>query len=323
MPHLRIDDSARLIGKLRLGNNAYIAQGTVVRSIDDSVVIENSSWILENSVLIGSPEHPLHIGSKTVFGHKCIAIGAQIGNLCEVGNGVILHPNSKVGNMCIFGEGTIIPEGCVIPDESVVVGRPGRIIRRLTDDDKKMIKRMRNNDISIAPYVENIINKPPKEGEEMGKLYKYADKYPKVSESAHIYDSAEITGDVIIGDNSIIASGVRIIGDSHGPVIIGNNVQILENTVLHLLPDNQLIINDNVTIGPGCIIHGTNIGSNSIIESGAIVCDYSKLGENTLVKSGSLVKQRSTFEDNQIIEGFPAKSIGENTETLKRPPWAI
>lgn len=323
MAHLKIDDSARLIGKLRLGNNTHIAQGTVVRSIDDSVVIENSSLILENSVLIGNPEYPLHIGSKTVFGHKCIVLGAQVGDLCEIGNGVILLPNSKVGNMCIFAEGTIIPEGCVIPDESVVVGRPGRIIRRLTDDDKKMIKRMRNNDISIAPYIENIINNQLEEGEEMGKLYKYKDKYPKVSESAHIYDSAEITGDVIIGDNSIIASGVRIIGNSHGPVRIGNNVQILENTVLHLLPDNQLIINDNVTIGPGCIIHGTNIGSNSVIESGAIVCDYSQLGENTFVKSGSLVKQRSTFEDNQIIEGFPAKSIGENTETLKRPTWAI
>ncbi len=323
MPNLRIDDSARLIGKLRIGDDAYIAQGTVVRSIDDSVIIENSSWLLENSVLIGSPEYPLQVGSKTVFGHKCIAIGAQVGNLCEIGNGVILLPNSKVGNMCIFAEGTIIPEGCVIPDNSVVVGRPGRVIRTLTEDDKDMIKRMRDNDISLATYVENIINNQAKEGEEMGKLYEYANKYPKLSETAYIYDSAEVTGDVTIGDNSIIGSGVRIIGNSHGPVKIGNNVQILENTVLHLLPDNQLIINDNVTIGPGCIIHGTTIGSNSVIESGAIVCDYSKLGENTLVKSGSLIKQRSTFEDNQIIEGFPGKSIGENDDILKRPPWAI
>ena len=60
-----------------------------------------------------------------------------------------------------------------------------------------------------------------------------------------------------------------------------------------------------------------------MVESGAIVCDYSKLGANTLVKSGTLVKQRSEFGDNEILEGFPAKSIGRNESELKRPDWAI
>lgn len=323
MLNLRIDDSARLIGKLRLGNDVYVAQGSILRSIGDSITIDNSSWILENSVLIGMPESPLKVGSKTVFGHKCIAIGAEIGDLCEIGNGVVFLPNSKIGNMCIFGEGTIIPEGSVIPDGSVVVGRPGRVIRKLTEEDKKMISRMRGNDISLTTYVENIVENQTRDGENMGKLYEFNDKYPQVSESAFIYDSAEITGDVIIGNNTVIGSGVKIIGNSHGPVKIGDNVQILENSVLHLLPDNELIINDNVIIGPGCIVHGTNIGANSIIESGAIVCDYSKLGENTLVKSGSLVKQRDNFQDNQILEGFPAKPMGENSEIQEKPAWAF
>jgi carbonic anhydrase/acetyltransferase-like protein (isoleucine patch superfamily) len=54
-----------------------------------------------------------------------------------------------------------------------------------------------------------------------------------------------------VGERTIIGAGVKIIGDSHGPVRIGNDVQILENTVLHLLPDNDLIIDDGVIIGPG------------------------------------------------------------------------
>jgi len=93
--------------------------------------------------------------------------------------------------------------------------------------------------------------------------------------------------------------------------------------VLHLLPDNALIIEDNVTIGPGCIVHGCTIGAGSVIEAGAIVCDYSVLGRNTLVKCGSLVKQRSVVEDHQIVEGFPAKVVGANTEEMARPDWAI
>lgn len=149
MPHLKIDDSARLIGQLRLGNNVYIAQGSIVRSMDDSLTIGNASWVLENSVLIGTPEYPLNVGSKTIFGHKCIAIGSEIGDLCEIGNGVIFLPHSNVGNLCIFGEGTIIPEGCVIPDGSVVLGRPARIIRTLTTEDKNMIT---NIGISLSSY---------------------------------------------------------------------------------------------------------------------------------------------------------------------------
>jgi carbonic anhydrase/acetyltransferase-like protein (isoleucine patch superfamily) len=224
--------------------------------------------------------------------------------------------------MCIFGEGTIIPEGHVIPAGSVVVGRPGRVIRSLTREDRQMIKRMRGHDISLEPFVEHVIASVQK-GDIMGELYEFDGKYPTVSESALIYDSAEITGDVIIGKDTVIASGVKIIGNAHGPVRIGDNVQILENSVLHLLPDNQLVIGDHVTIGPGCIIHGTDIGSGSVIEAGSILCDYSQLGANTLVKAGSLVKQRSIFPANQILEGFPAVSVGENKEALQRPAWAI
>ncbi|AHM57766.1 hypothetical protein EAL2_808p02610 (plasmid) [Peptoclostridium acidaminophilum DSM 3953] len=323
MKNLRVDDSARLIGTIRFGVDAYVAQGAVLRSTGDSLSIGNGSWVLENSVIVGSPEQPVQIGSKTVFGHKCIVIGAQIGDLCEVGNGTIFLPGSRVGNWCIFGEGTIIPPGKVIPDESVVVGRPGRIIRKLTDKDADMISRMRGYDTSLKPLTEHIIKSESREAGKVGKIYRFGTKVPVIDESAYIYDSAEITGDVVIGSNSVVASGVRIIGNTHGPVRIGNNVQIHENSVLHLLPDNELIIEDNVTIGPGCIIHGTTIGFNTVIESGAIVCDYSRLGRNVLVKSGSLVKQRSVFSDNQIVEGFPAAVVGENTDVMERPDWAI
>lgn len=140
---------------------------------------------------------------------------------------------------------------------------------------------------------------------------------------AYLYDTAEVTGDVHIGENSVIAAGVKIVGDSYGPVRIGKNVQILENCVLHLLPDNELIIEDNVVIGPGSIVHGTTIGEDSIIESGVTICDNSSLEKNCLVKSGSLVKQRSVFADNSILEDFSAKEIGKSDKRLERSSWGI
>jgi carbonic anhydrase/acetyltransferase-like protein (isoleucine patch superfamily) len=71
------------------------------------------------------------------------------------------------------------------------------------------------------------------------------------------------------------------------------------------------------------MIHGTTIGSNTIIESGSIICDYSTLGKNTLVRSGTLVKQRSMFNDNEILEGYPAKSVGTNNCINQKPDWGV
>lgn len=322
MNNIRIDDSSKIIGKVSFGKNVYIAQGSIVRSHDGSLLMGNDSWLLENSVIISSKENPVKIGSKTVFGHKTVTIGAEIGDLCEIGNNTIFLPGSKVGDMCIFGEGTIVPENMEIPSGSVVLGRPAKILRKITDGDKDMIKKMRNGDISLDDFVENIFDF--KKGESiMNNLYDFEGKSPKIAKSTYIDSLAEITGDVIIGEDSYIGSGVRIIGNSHGPVKIGNKVKILENSVLHLLPDNELLIQDNVTIGPNSTIHGTVIGENSIIEAGAIVCDYSILKENTLVKAGTLVKQRDVFEANDIIEGFPGKVIGKNEEKLKNPTWSF
>ena len=156
MNNIRMDDSSKIIGKVRFGKNAYIAQGTIIRSHNDSVTIGNTSWVLENSVVIGTKKNPVKVGSKTVFGHKTVTIGAEIGDLCEIGNNTIFLPGSKIGDMCIFGEGTIVPEDMVIPSRSVVVGRPARVIRTLNENDENMIKRMRRNDISLDEFVENI-----------------------------------------------------------------------------------------------------------------------------------------------------------------------
>lgn len=322
MDKIKIADSAILLGKVRLGNGVYVAQGSTIRSNNDSVSIGSSSWVLEQSTIIGTERNPIKVGRKTVFGHKCIAIGTEIGDLCEIGNGTILMPGSKLGNMCIVGESTIIPEGMVIPDKSVVLGRPARIIREVTKEDEQRIIRLRGNDATLPPFEEYILDYKQRESDTMGKLYETNGKFPIISETSYIYDSAEINGDVLVGENVIIGPGVKIVGDSHGPVKIGNNVQILENCVLHLLPDNELIIEDNVIIGPGSIIHGTIIGEGTIVESGVNISDYSTIGKGCLVRAGSLVKQGSEFPNNSIIEGFPAVKVGD-VDKLNESSWGF
>jgi carbonic anhydrase/acetyltransferase-like protein (isoleucine patch superfamily) len=105
-------------------------------------------------------------------------------------------------------------------------------------------------------------------------------------------------------------------------VRIGNDVQILENTVLHLLPDNELIIDDGVTVGPGAMIHGCRVGAGSVVEPGGIVCDGSVVGAGCVVRAGAVVKQRSEFGDGVDLDGSPAVEVGR-VDAPERPAWAF
>ena len=85
----------------------------------------------------------------------------------------------------------------------------------------------------------------------MGRLYANRGKTPRIADSAVLFDSAEITGDVAVGEGSIIGAGVKIIGDSHGPVRIGARVQILENAVLHPCPTTSSSSRTTLSSGRG------------------------------------------------------------------------
>jgi carbonic anhydrase/acetyltransferase-like protein (isoleucine patch superfamily) len=100
-------------------------------------------------------------------------------------------------------------------------------------------------------------------------------------------------------------------------------VQILENTVLHLLPDNELIVEDDVVIGPGAMIHGCHIEAGSVVEPAAIVCDWSRVGRESVVGAGACVKQRAQFPARSVLDGFPAQVTGTLEAAPQRPSWAL
>jgi len=209
-----------------------------------------------------------------------------------------------------------------LPNDVVAVGRPARVVRTASPDDLARLLVLRAGDLSVPPSTA-ITVESTEEYATMGQLYAYRDIVPTVAASAFLFPTAEITGDVVVGERTIIGAGVKIIGDSHGPVRIGRDVQILENTVLHLLPDNDLIIDDGVIVGPGAMIHGCRIGAGSVVEPGAIVCDSSVLGAGCVVRAGAVVKQRSRFAAGTDIDGFPAVDIGRIPEPPPTPDWAL
>ena len=317
----QIASSAVVVGTARMGEGALLAEGAVIRSSGGGVHVGTGSAVLENSVVVGTTDIPTVVGRRSTFGHRCLVIGATVGDLCEIGNASILMAGARVGDRVFLGEGTLVPEGMTLPSDVVAVGRPARVIRTVSATDLERLRGLRDGDLTVPPAT-SITVEPTTEATTMGQLYAYRGIVPTIAESAVLFPTAEITGDVVVGDRTIIGAGVKIIGDSHGPVRVGNDVQILENTVLHLLPDNQLVIDDGAVIGPAAMIHGCHIGPRSVIEPGAIVCDGSAVGADCVVRAGAVVKQRSRFPDRTEIDGFPAVEVAR-IDPPATPAWAL
>lgn len=310
--------SAVVFGRAELGAGAVLAQGAVLRG---EVTVGAGSAVLENCSVIDA-----RIGARTVFGHRCTVVGATVGDLCEIGNGATILPGAVLGDRVFLGERTLVPAGLHLPDGSVAVGRPARVIRTANDADLARLAGLRDGDLTVPPRSEWAlapIGPTYQEATAMGTLYEYRGVRPTVDPTAVLLPTAELTGDVVVGAGTIVGSGVRIIGDSHGPVRIGRDVQILEGTVLHLLPDNELVVEDGVVIGPGAMIHGCRLGAGTVVEPAATVCDWAVVGRGCLVRAGSVVKQRDAFGDGVEIDGFPAKAVGSVGGPLSLPGWAF
>ena len=172
--------------------------------------------IAGSAVILGE----VHVGAGAILAQGLVA--RSHGAAVSIGNGAILMPGSRLGSGCILGEGTLVPPGTVIRADSVLVGRPPHVIRSATDADRERLAVLRQHQTNLTDHPGTIVHGPMRAGERMGTLYAYRDKTPSIGAGTVLFDSAEITGDVVIGEDTLIGAGVKIIGDSHGPVRIGS-----------------------------------------------------------------------------------------------------
>ena len=144
-------------------------------------------------------------------------------------------------------------------------------------------------------------------------IYPYKGKSPKIAESAFIADYVTITGDVVIGEETSIWFNTVIRGDV-APTIIGNRVNIQDNSVLHQSPNNPLIIEDGVTVGHQVILHSAIIRKNALIGRGSIILDGAEIGEGAFIGAGSLVPPGKKIPPHTLAFGRPAKVIRQLTD---------
>ena len=144
-------------------------------------------------------------------------------------------------------------------------------------------------------------------------IYELEGKAPQLGQGAWIADSAEVIGDVILGDNASVWFGTVIRGDTD-TIRIGRNTNIQDQSMLHADEGVPLTLGDNVTVGHQVMLHGCTIGDGTLIGIQAVVLNKAKIGRNCIVGAGSVVTENKEFPDNSLIVGSPAKAIRTLTE---------
>jgi carbonic anhydrase/acetyltransferase-like protein (isoleucine patch superfamily) len=134
-----IAPSADVMGRVRLKTDASIWFGAVLRGDNEWIEVGEGTNIQDGCVLHTDMGAPLTIGRHCTIGHKAILHGCTIGDGSLIGMGAIVLNHVKIGKGCLIGANALVPEGREIPDGSLVMGSPGKVVRALDDDARRRL----------------------------------------------------------------------------------------------------------------------------------------------------------------------------------------
>lgn len=152
VPELRgtrhfVADNASVIGTVILENNASIWFNAVLRGDNEPIHIGENSNIQDGAVLHTDPGAPLTVAAGVTVGHQATLHGCTIGEGSLVGIKAVILNHAIIGKNCLIGANALITEGKIIPDNSLVMGSPGKVVRTLTEAE---ITRMHTNNLRYA-----------------------------------------------------------------------------------------------------------------------------------------------------------------------------
>ena len=131
-----IAKSAIVIGNVALGNDASIWFNVVIRGDSELIVIGDECNIQDGTVIHTDPGYPMTLGKGVTIGHKAMLHGCIIGDFSLVGINAVVLNGAQIGSHCIVGANSLVKENMEIPDGSLVVGSPAKIIRQVSSEQK-------------------------------------------------------------------------------------------------------------------------------------------------------------------------------------------
>jgi carbonic anhydrase/acetyltransferase-like protein (isoleucine patch superfamily) len=145
-------------------------------------------------------------------------------------------------------------------------------------------------------------------------IYTLGDRAPEFEGAGHfIADNASVIGSVRLKNKASIWFNCVLRGDNDW-LVVGERSNIQDGSVLHTDPGIKLIVGDGVTVGHKVMLHGCEIGNDSLIGIGSTVLNGAKIGKNCLVGAHALVTENKVFPDGSLILGAPASVVRELTD---------
>ncbi|MFP5423090.1 MAG: gamma carbonic anhydrase family protein [Gammaproteobacteria bacterium] len=141
--------NATLVGKVKLEPGASVWFNAVLRGDNELIHIGENSNVQDGTVMHTDMGFPLNIGTGVTIGHNAMLHGCSVGDYSLIGINAVILNGAKIGKYCIIGANSLIGEGKEIPDGSLVMGSPGKVVRELSEPQKKMLEA------SAAHYVHN------------------------------------------------------------------------------------------------------------------------------------------------------------------------
>ena len=148
-PQSWVAPTATLIGKVRLQAGASVWFGAVLRGDNELIDIGENSNVQDGTVMHTDMGWPLTLGKGVTVGHNAMLHGCTVGDYSLIGIGAVILNGARIGKHCIIGANALVPEGREIPDGSLVVGSPGKVVRELTPAQQQLLEA------SAAHYVHN------------------------------------------------------------------------------------------------------------------------------------------------------------------------
>ena len=134
-----IAPNATVIGDVRLSKDASIWFNATLRADNEPIFVGEGSNIQDGSIIHTDPGFSTSIGKYVTVGHMVMLHGCEIGDGSLIGIGSVILNGAKIGKNCIIGAKALITENKEIPDNSLVMGSPGKIIREVTEEEKKAV----------------------------------------------------------------------------------------------------------------------------------------------------------------------------------------
>lgn len=144
-----VADSAQVIGRVALADDASVWFGVVIRGDTETISVGKGSNIQDLSVLHADLGMPLQVGEGVTVGHQVMLHGCTIGDNSLIGIGAIVLNGAKIGKNCLVGAGSLVTEGKEFADGSLIVGSPARVVRQLSSEQIEGLR------LSAQHYVNN------------------------------------------------------------------------------------------------------------------------------------------------------------------------